>query len=290
MTEPSMPVFASDFQVCMYGGSRPKWTRSAVNLNPSKARIFHATILIRTQHREKPSTPKGKRFGLHQQRHNTHGRREWHSQHVLCNFYKNWKLICHLLHYQIQMQHRPLRRDHLQLSRKKIPPFVPECSGIQTLCVASLSQVPCTLLQKVQEDWHFNNHVIPKASRLLRFKAIHPMGGTGDCFEVVLGLPWGVPDFLNRAIVTGHPVQTIRCLPKDLAEVVNIHNTWDYNEISSRRLAWCKKWLRRATQLDSAEKQDLQRRDDHVQLTTAKTRLLLFEEILFDIGFEDMEV
>ena len=61
-------------------------------------------------------------------------------------------------------------------------------------------------------------------------------------------------------------------------------------QMAEHRMCWCRKWLARATQLADAEKEDLALRPDHVRHSTATKRLLLTEEILEDIGYEDLGV
>ena len=290
----NLQTFATDFQVCMYGGSRPKWTKIAANFEAIK------NLDIACDHSHQHAAW-GKTF-------DSEGKQVWatstEAQYPRKMCVALTTCVIQLLQeLGVEMPPTSLSDNsaasssqtsrvatHLQPSRKRLPPFVPEYSGIQVIQVQQLSQVPCTLLQKLSNDWHFSHSVIPKASRFLRFKAIQNVGEEGDCFEVVFGLPWRFEDFLQKAITTGHPVQAMRCLPKDLTEVVNIHKTWSYADISSHRLSWCKKWLRRASELEPEEKLDHGKRDEHVKLTTAKKRLLLFEEILHDIGYEDLQV
>ena len=289
-----LDVFASDFQVCMYGGPRPKWTKLAANFES----IQSLNISCDNSHTH---AAWGKTF-------NSEGKQVWatstEAQYPRKMCVALTTCVLQLLQdLGVDMPPSTLTdaeaalssqmyrvATHLQPSRKKLPPFVPEYSSFLTVFVTTLSEVPCSLLQKLPEDWHFEDRFIPKASRLLRFKAIQNKGETGDGFEVVFGLPWCFSEFLAKAISIGHPVQAIRCLPRDLAEVVDIHKTWKYKDISSHRMAWCKKWLKRATQLDQEEKLDLQKRDAHVQLTTSRKRLLLFEEVLHDIDYEDLQV
>ena len=59
--------------------------------------------------------------------------------------------------------------------------------------------------------------------------------------------------------------------------------------VGDYRIQWCRKWLKRAKELEADEKIDAQTRDAHVRATTANNRLLLTAEILDSLGYEDME-
>ncbi|CAK9112665.1 unnamed protein product [Durusdinium trenchii] len=58
-------------------------------------------------------------------------------------------------------------------------------------------------------------------------------------------------------------------------------------QLSEYRMNWCRKWLKRASELRDLEKRDLASRPPHVQMNTASKRLLLTAEILQEIGYED---
>ena len=59
--------------------------------------------------------------------------------------------------------------------------------------------------------------------------------------------------------------------------------------VADYRIAWCRKWLNRAAELDPSERQDRQSRPEHVAGVTSSKRLLLLKEMLESIEYPDME-
>ncbi|CAK9117153.1 unnamed protein product [Durusdinium trenchii] len=61
-------------------------------------------------------------------------------------------------------------------------------------------------------------------------------------------------------------------------------------QMANYRMSWCRKWFKRASQLAEQETADRLKRPEHVRQNTEAKRLLLTEEILQDISYEDMGV
>ena len=55
-------------------------------------------------------------------------------------------------------------------------------------------------------------------------------------------------------------------------------------------MQWCRKWLKRAKEPEDAERRDAATRPAHVQATTSNKRLLLTQEMLDSVGYEDDRV
>ena len=296
-TQALCDVYASDFQVCMYGGSRPKWTRFAANFSD----IQELDIECDSSHQH---APWGKTF-------NADGQIVWatsleaHYPRKLC-IAVTMVVLKKLQQLGVKMPAESLQElhhsattqmarvaTHQQPSRKKLPPIVPEFSDFRTVYVEKLADIPCQPLQKISADFCVGQVVIPAHSRFLRFKAIHNKGVSGEClesFEATFGVSWDFTGFLQRAVASGHPARYANHLPSDLKRVVDVHCTWTPGEIAGHRTQWCKKWLQRAVTLQKDEKADWLARDDHVRETTISKRVLLFEEMLQDIGYEDLTV
>ena len=109
-------------------------------------------------------------------------------------------------------------------------------------------------------------------------------------YKVVFGLPWECEQFIHKACLLGHPAKQNHAVPKDLKEAIAKHVEWSDKTLVEYRMHWCRRWLRRAKELEQAEKEDAAKRPAHVRTTTACKRLLLTQEMLESIEYEDMEV
>jgi len=116
---------------------------------------------------------------------------------------------------------------------------------------------------------------------------------TGDdnwSYKAVFGLPWDCEQFIRKAVEAGHPSKLNFSVPKDLQLALEKHLTWDEQTLVEYRMHWCRKWLRRAKELEALEQRDADTRPAHVKAATAGKRILLTAEILSSMQYEDGEV
>ena len=109
-------------------------------------------------------------------------------------------------------------------------------------------------------------------------------------YKVVFGLPWDCQQFVQKACEVGHPAAKNHAVPKDLRLAIDKHVQWPESTLAEYRMQWCRKWLKRAKELESDERNDALKRPEHVRRATEGKRILLTEEILKSIDYEDMEV
>ena len=137
---------------------------------------------------------------------------------------------------------------------------------------------------------------VPANSKFLRRSVLtHPPDFWGDgkvgqsknerCVELAFGLPWNCDSFMARAVAAGHPTNFCKLIPSDIGAAVKQHVECDFSAISKLRLDWCKKWLKRAIQLDKEEKSAAESR----HTTTRKKRLALTREMLVEMDYEDID-
>ena len=107
---------------------------------------------------------------------------------------------------------------------------------------------------------------------------------------MVFGLPWSVEAFIEHACKTGHPLLSGHQIPEDLNAALEKTLEWDDAMMSDYRAHWCKKWLKRALELRQAEKEDAAKRPDHIRSNTTSKHLLVTEQILEELGYEDTQV
>lgn len=67
--------------------------------------------------------------------------------------------------------------------------------------------------------------------------------------------PWDWQAFADRACEAGHPIVKLVGMPPDLHEVVSKHVEWSDEQLCKYGVAWCRKWVVRAKQLDAAEEE-----------------------------------
>jgi hypothetical protein len=76
------------------------------------------------------------------------------------------------------------------------------------------------------------------------------------CFEVASGLPWTCDVFLRQACNAGHPGLRDMGVPPELEVAVRQNVEWSDLQMSNYRIAWCRKWMARAHELDVLERED----------------------------------
>ena len=93
---------------------------------------------------------------------------------------------------------------------------------------------------------------------------------------------------MQKAVSSQHPFLKGAGVPDELQWPIDKHVHWSEAQLSKYRLAWCKKWLVRARDLDQFEMQCNESRPSHVAEVTKGKRILLTKEILEDLGYGDM--
>ena len=327
------PLYFTNFQVRMLGGSRDKWSRIVANF----AEIEQMDIECDKSH---PHAPWGFAFD---DSGKTVSAVSLEAQYPrkLCVALVQTALQC--LHRQgvillptslADLHQHPLHSAHMaqisvgkQPRGAKLPPMMPDFQATATFAIPHPSYVPCALLSKLAAPlqlWTIEGSPVevPAHARLLRsFLALDPSQG-GVCgdqekdesasletlrpkrvrtsvssepnlelpFRAVFGLPWSCENFIKRACELGHPAELSAGIPEDLEHVLDVFTTWSDAQIAGYRRDWCRKWLKRATELENAEKLDWESRPEHVRANTKGKRLLLCQEMLQDVSYGDMEV
>ena len=299
-------IFVADFQVCMSGGSRNKWTR----LVASFPQIQQLNIACDHSHQHEPW-----RFAK-----NSDGHQVWAtSLESMCPRKMCVAVVQTVLqaaHHEqgLVLQPQSLKDIHLhplmkaqsaQVSsglqpRRRVPHLIPDFPATATFVASSLSDVPCSLLQKLPiqitlKSCERTPVQVPAASRFLRFSALSPAdGGNGgskvEGLKVAFGLPWTCETFIRQACKAGHPLLSGHQVPGDLQVALEKNLEWDDCTMSEYRAHWCKKWLRRALELKEMERADAERRPHHVKENTRQKQILVTEEILQELGYEDVQI
>ena len=322
----SFEMHTADFQVCMYGGTRDKWTRFVANF----PEVGQLSIVCDKTHSHAPW-----RFAQDAQ-----GKRVWatslESEYTrqLCIatvqvvLHKAQSLGLTLLPQSLKdIQTHPLMQNQQsriaigkQPFRKKVPPVIPDFDSVIVAVLSDKSQVPFPLLGKVTYELQLLSVellplVIPVNSRLLRFFAASEPSARGGSkaseasedrdqeqavsrsgadlsqflFRAVFGLPRNVENFINTARGVGHPALLDMRIPSDLEVAIDKNTSWTVEQISKYRSEWCQRWLKRAKELESDELRDRALHPEHVRHSAQSKRLLVTREILESIGYEDVQ-
>ena len=303
-----VPVFLTDFQSCMYGGLRNKWTRILANF-PQVQSMNVVCDHSRTH------VPWG--FATDQ-----HGQRVWatslESQYPrkLCIVLTS--LVLHFAEQRgltlkastlTEEAENPMAATQLfhvgagqQPKPGRIAPVVPDFSAVATFLLNNPQQIPCQLMSKLTTPLQLhtldgNPIEVPAYARFLRItehtapvaKGVEPQVQPAYKFEAAFGLPWTWERFVARACETGHPSAMSVGVPQELQHVLEVHRQWNDAQLSKYRLDWCRRWIKRASDLDALEKQDALQRENVLAQVTSHKRLLLMREMLEEIGYEDMK-
>ena len=296
----------TNFQMCMLGGSRPKWTQLAANFvgikeldqecDKSHTHLPWGKVLDETGRlifatSEEAQYPRKMCVAL--------------VQCVLRQLQKQGlqqmpQDLTGVTGQQFFSSATSRISAEIQPRKNKLPPLVPEHSSVAVFYAGEATDVGASLLSKMPASKEFftsggGKQSVPVNSKFLRRSVLTDppeFWGSGKveqsskekCVELAFGLPWSCDDFIKKAVTAGHPTNFCKLIPSDIAEAIRKHVDEEFEVISRMRLEWCKKWLKRAMQLDKDEKKAAGDRS----AATKKKRLLLTREILKEMDYEDM--
>ena len=114
----------------------------------------------------------------------------------------------------------------------------------------------------------------------------------GDHFFEVLqiGIPRKPEVFLQAALEVGHPKNLLKRVRPELERAINFLVSENTKTLEELRANFLKKWLKRAMALKDQENQLHERMPKHLSLIMKGKRLLLWTEILVDLGYPDSAI
>ena len=303
------PLYASDFQACMYGSMRDKWTRVVASF----PEITEMDAVCDRNHKHL-----GWGFTTDLQ-----GRKVWATSEE--SQYPR-KLCIALVQIVLQVAaargvtlrpdslhditgHPLLAAKHSQMAvgrqprGNKMPPLVPDFQQTAVFFAKQPADIPCSVMGKLPHSVQLRTEQqqpveVPQHARFLRgnFAADSTMGVSGEplqndewIYKAVFGLPWSCEQFVQRAAQAGHPAKANHAVPRDLQLALDKHLEWDEETLVNYRMHWCRKWIVRAKELEEAEKLDAASRPEHVRAATSGKRVVL-TQILSSIEYEDEHV
>ena len=104
-----------------------------------------------------------------------------------------------------------------------------------------------------------------------------------------VGIPWDPIEFINKAGKTGHPFHQLSKMNKPLEELIEqlVHRP---SSVRSRRKSYLDKWTKRSRVLEPEEENLKSSMSKHRKHILGSKRILLFKEMLEDVGYDDVEV
>ena len=297
----------TNFQVCMYGGSRPKWTQIAPNFE----NITEMDLACDKGHKHLPWGRVMDDTGrlIFATSEEAQYPRKMCVALVECVMRKLQTLglqqmpqdLSEVQGQQFFTSAASRVSAENQPRKSKLPPLVPEHSSVAVFYAPESQDMGTPLLTKLGTSKVVFTKTglqesVPQHSKFLRRSVLTDppefwgKGKVGQfsnekCVELAFGLPWSYEDFIKRAVDAGHPTNFCKLIPSDIETAVQMHVQQDFGIISQRRLEWCKKWLKRAMQLDKEEKAAAESRPT----ATRRKRLILTREILVEMNYEDTE-
>ena len=113
----------------------------------------------------------------------------------------------------------------------------------------------------------------------------------GSSVETVLiGVPHGPEEFVRKAVAAGHPMDMDRLISPAVDAAVKANFCDDASVVSRRRSDTLRRWSARARELDGSEARANARRPAHLRKLLAGKRILLWKEILAEIGYPDTAI
>ena len=307
-------------QACAYGGERPKWTVLAwnhhrfshINLcctgeSPSHVHkpwgIVHSDRGTHFSTSEETAYPRGLARAIAKAFADILVQHGWSPPHEF---------------FQVHTADIPLKTmraiANIQPKASRIPPVVREHKQVVIVRgpADSLNRMPVESMQRLKVPLDIPTEcesalrVLPEGAQLLRVTPLRSMGGIAAkpsqdaVSHVVKQSPgteqaWGIPfspdEFIQEAANRGHPKLISTLVPPALMEAVfhNFQNN-DIGHLPKLRAAWFSKWTARASELGAEELAWKESMPKHISKILQPKRLLLWKEILLDLGYPDADV
>ena len=182
------------------------------------------------------------------------------------------------------------------LSQPRASVFPSLVSEHQQVVVATGSfSLPITIMQRLKSPLQLPAEVrcrlrcLPEGSQLLRVSSVSANKG-GSGVETAWGIPRVPEEFVKAALVAGHPCKNEFALPQALQHAIKVNAGSDSAELAKSRALFFRKWVARSKELEPEEAQLKATMPKHVASILAPKKLLLWREMLVDLGYPDLSV
>ena len=241
----------------------------------------------------------------------------------VCEFL--FQLGCHKPSYSLNDVDNNLQLQKVfagsQPKGKRVLPMVSEFKNVVKLLGPPTSMPP----QKIKATWNIPTDVtatphvsvLPAGSRVIRTHFQRGDGGAliadmpensdihiaslldesgclGDEGDVIMatvvGIPWEVEEFIEKAVSCGHPKLLVTGLDSEIKDLIDHYATASLADIMSARIETLRNWMRKAVDCMEEEKRLKEEMPDHCKKILAQKRLTLFGKILEEVGHEDTDL
>ena len=301
-------------QACAFGGSRPKWTVLAWS-HPVFAKLCMTCPGESADHVHQPwglvQTSEGRHFSTSEEaaypKPLALAIARCFAEVCIQN---GWSPPLEQLEHDLEPNSKFMRAvATAQPKAAQMPPIVREHK--QVILIRGphdlLQQAPAQVMQRLKDPWPLPNgcsapiSALPAGAQFLRVTPLRSNGGilqeasgstSANQAEQAWGIPFSPEEFIHEAVQRGHPKAFSKLVPKFLKDAImdNFGLNLSLGEIASERVRWFARWTKRAKELSQEEasfKADL---PEHVRKILCPKRLLLWKEILQELGYGDMEV
>ena len=141
-----------------------------------------------------------------------------------------------------------------------------------------------------------NGLALGKETKVLDVSRIEVGSGVGSSSarpavgKVIVGIPWSPEEFLTLARKLQHPFDWEVLLPPKIAKAIAAIAAFGPSGIARLRIDRLAFWKKRAAELEPAEKQLHLKLEPQVEAVVKDKKILLFEEMLASIHYDDMSV
>ena len=111
-----------------------------------------------------------------------------------------------------------------------------------------------------------------------------------DVETVFVGVPHSPEDFIKKAVLAGHPMDMDRYISPAVDKAVRANFCDPPLQVAQRRDKTLQRWEARAVELQRAEAQANSGRPEHLRELLSGKRLLLWRELLQEIGYPDIAI
>jgi len=204
---------------------------------------------------------------------------------------KGWKPPNEILSMPDDISYQYLRAvTGVQPKSSKLPPLVSEFGAIIDIDVPHDTPLPIAPGDKLPKPWR----TIPVGACLLKKQLVRSNGGMGKVQPGMKRISFGVfrssREFVETAVLAGHPISRETKLPVALDEAVDFLNNNPMHVVARHRLTELERWLDRAKALVDEENALHNSLDSALQGILAPKRLLLWKEMMVHYKYPDCEV
>ena len=199
-----------------------------------------------------------------------------------------------------------------------MPPVVREHKQVVVVRGPSqlLNSIPVEVMQRSKQQVFLPQgcfatvNPLPAGAQLLRSVPLRSNGGwseqsdekavqefkqhgdqsSSNLAEQAWGIPFTTEEFVQEAQLRGHPKLFTQLMPGILADAVCANFSECPSTLVRARAAWFAKWTSRAKALAKEEAQLKANMPDHMAKILQPKRLLLWKEILVELGYSDLGV